>query len=211
MKIVLYGASGMIGSRILAEALARHHDVIAVVRQPEKIAPQPHVTVVRGDATDAASVAATAAGADVAISAYSPGNDNALLTKNAHALLDGLAQAGVPRLIVVGGAASLEVAPGKLLLDAPGFPDIYRDRATEQAKSLDILRASTGTKVTWTFLSPSAEIAPGTRTGTFRVGRDQLLVAEDGRSHISAEDYAIALLDEAESPHHPNARFTVGY
>ncbi len=210
MKIVLYGASGMIGSRILAEALARNHNVVAVVRDPDKIAPHQHVAVIRGDATDAASVAATAAGADLAISAYSPGSENALLSKNAHALLDGLAQAGVPRVIVVGGAGSLELAPGKLVVDAPGFPDIYRARATEQAKALDILRASRGA-VTWTFLSPPAEIAPGPRTGAFRVGKDQLLVAADGKSHISAEDYAIALLDEAESAQHPNERFTVGY
>jgi putative NADH-flavin reductase len=211
MKIVLYGASGMIGSRILTESLSRHHAVVAVVRNPDKVAPQPHLTVVRGDATDTASVAATAAGADIAISAYSPGSENTLLTKNTHALLDGLAQAGVPRLIVVGGAASLEVAPGKKLIDVPEFPEMYRARATEQAKTLDILRASNGAMVTWTFLSPPAEIGPGTRTGTFRTGKDQLLVAADGKSHISAEDYAIALLDEAESPQHPNERFTVGY
>ena len=201
----------MIGSRILAEAVARHHEVVAVVRNPGKLAPQQRVTAMRGDATDAGSVAATAVGADVAISAYSPGSENDLLTKNAYALLDGLAQAGVPRVIVVGGAASLEVAPGKRLIDAPGFPDMYRARATEQAKALDILCASQGAKVTWTFLSPPAEIAPGTRTGTFRVGKDQLLVAADGKSHISAEDYAIALVDEAESPRHPDQRFTVGY
>jgi putative NADH-flavin reductase len=211
MKIVLYGASGMIGSRILTEALARHHEVVAVVRNPEKIAAQPHLTVVSGDATDAASIAATAAGADLAISAYSPGNDNALLTKNAYALLEGIAQAGVPRLIVVGGAGSLEVAPGQLLVDSPTFPAMYRARATEQAKALDIFRASDGSSVTWTFISPPALIAPGTRTGTFRVGKDSLLVDADGKSHISAEDYAIALLDEAESPKHPNGRFTVGY
>jgi hypothetical protein len=211
MKIVLYGASGMVGSRILAEALARHHEVVAVVRNPEKIAAQPHLTIASGDATDAASIAATAAGADLAISAYSPGNDNALLTKNAHALLEGIAKAGVPRLIVVGGAGSLEVAPGQLLVDSPNFPEMYRARATEQAKALDILRASKGSSVTWTFISPPAMIAPGSRTGKFRVGKDTLLVAADGQSHISAEDYAIALLDEAENPQHPNQRFTVGY
>jgi putative NADH-flavin reductase len=211
MKIVLYGASGMIGSRILREALARHHEVKAVVRNPDKIPPQQSLSVVRGDATDKASVAATAAGADVAISAYSPGSDNVLLTKNAHALLDGLEQASVPRLIVVGGAASLEVAAGKRLIDAPGFPEIYRPRAIEQAKALDIFRASHLAKVTWTFLSPSAEIAPGIRTGTFRLGNDDLLVAADGKSHISAEDYAVALVDEAESPKHLNRRYTVGY
>jgi putative NADH-flavin reductase len=211
MKIVLYGASGMIGSRILTEALARQHEVVAVVRNPDKVEPRPHLTIVRGDATDAASIAATAAGADVAISAYSPGADNSLLTKNAHALLEGVARAGVPRLVVVGGAGSLEVAPGQLLVDSPNFPAMYHARATEQAKALAILRASSSSSVTWTFISPPAMIAPGTRTGAFRVGKDSLLVDADGKSHISAEDYAIALLDEAESPQHPNERFTVGY
>jgi putative NADH-flavin reductase len=211
MKIVLYGASGMIGSRILAEALARRHEVVAVVRNPDKIAAQPNLTIVSGDATDAASIAATAAGADVAISAYSPGSDNSLLTTNAYALLEGVARAGVPRLIVVGGAGSLEVAPGQLLVDSPDFPAVYHARATEQAKALDIFRASDASSLTWTFVSPPAMIAPGVRTGSYRVGTDSLLVAADGKSHISAEDYAIALLDEAESPKHPNRRFTVGY
>src|ERR1700678_1220561 len=117
MKIVLYGASGMIGSRIPSEALSRRHAAVAGAPKSD----------------NTAALAAAAAGADVAISAYSPGNEHSLLTKNTYALLDGLAHAGVSRVIVVGGAASLEVAPGKRLIDAPGFPDIYRARATEQA------------------------------------------------------------------------------
>ena len=98
-----------------------------------------------------------------------------------------------------------------MLLDAPQFPEMYRARATEQAKTLDIFRASPGAPVAWTFFSPPAEIAPGTRTWTFRLGKDALIVAANGKSHISAEDYAIALLNEAESPQHLNQRFTVGY
>src|ERR1700712_4118523 len=123
MKIVLYGASGMIGSRILTEAVSRGHDVIAVARNSDAIAAHAHVTALKGDATDAASIAATGAGADVAVSAYSPGHDNAdspLLSKHMHALLTGLAQAGVPRLIAVGGASSLEVAPGVELIAVGG-------------------------------------------------------------------------------------------
>ena len=212
MKIVLYGASGMIGSRILAEALSRGHTVVGVVRTPESVPASPYVTAVKGDATDAASIAATAAGADLAISAYSPGTgpqDD--LSKNAHALLDGLATAGVPRVIVVGGAGSLEVAPGMLLAETPQFPEAVKPRANAQKAQLDIFRASTNPAVTWTFVCPAAMIAPGERTGTFRVGGDAFMTDADGKSKISAEDYAIAILDEAETAAHPNQRISVAY
>ena len=167
MKITLYGASGMIGSRILDEALRRGHTVTAVVRDTTKLAPRPNVTVVAGDATDAASIAETAAGSDIAISAYSPGSgDQDDLSKNAHALLEGLAQANVGRVISIGGAGSLEVAPGKKLVDVPEFPEVYKARATAQGRALDVFRASAGTPVAWTFVSPAAYIEPGERTGT---------------------------------------------
>jgi putative NADH-flavin reductase len=212
MKITLYGASGMIGSRILDEALRRGHTVIAVVRDPAKIAARPEVTIVAGDATDAASVAATAAGSDIAISAYSPGvGDQDDLSQNARALLDGLARARVGRVIVVGGAGSLEVAPGIKLVDTPGFPEMYKARAIAQGKALEVFRASAGTPVAWTFVSPAATIAPGERTGTFRVGGDAFMTDADGASKISAEDYAIAILDEAESAAALNKRISVAY
>ncbi len=212
MKITLYGASGMIGSRILDEALRRGHTVTAVVRDTSKIAARPNVTMVAGDATDAASVAATAAGSDIAISAYSPGHgDQDLLSKNAHALLDGLAQAKVGRLIAVGGAGSLEVAPGQKVVDLPGFPDMYKPRAIAQDRALGIFRSSPGTPVAWTFVSPAAEIAPGERTGTFRVGGDAFMTDANGVSKISAEDYAIAIIDEAENNTAPNKRISVAY
>jgi putative NADH-flavin reductase len=212
MKIALFGASGMIGSRILGEALARGHSVTAIVRDPQRVAPHPAVTAVAGDATDAASIAGTAAGADIAISAYSPGSgaqDD--LSKNAVALLDGLAQAGVSRVIVVGGAGSLEVAPGRLLVDTPGFPEAYKARARAQSAALDVLRAAQGSAVNWTFVSPAATIGPGTRTGKYRVGGDQLLVGANGNSEISAEDYAAGILDEAEKPTAPNRRISLAY
>jgi putative NADH-flavin reductase len=212
MKITLYGASGMIGSRILNEALRRGHAVTAVVRDTAKIAERPNLTVVAGDATDASSVAATAAGSDIAISAYSPGHGHQDdLSKNAHALLEGLARAHVGRVISVGGAGSLEVAPGKKLLDAPGFPDMYKPRATAQGKALDVFRASAGTPVAWTFVSPAAEIAPGERTGTFRIGGDAFMTDANGASKISAEDFAIAIVDEAENGTAPNKRISVAY
>jgi len=212
MKIALFGASGMIGSRILDEALKRGHEVIAIVRKPQAVRTAPGVRSVEGDATDSASIAATAVGADVAVSAYSPqtGPQDGLST-NARALIEGLPQADVPRVIVVGGAGSLEVAPGALLADTPDFPPMYKQRADAQKAQLDIFRSLKNPPVTWTFVSPSPMIAPGARTGSYRVGGDQLLVNADGESKISAEDYAAAILDEVETPSHPNQRITVGY
>jgi putative NADH-flavin reductase len=212
MNIVVYGAGGKIGSRIVDEALRRGHAVTGVGPRPEKIAPRPHVTAVAGDATDASSIAATAAGAHLAISAYSPGSgpqDD--LSKNAAALLEGLASAGVPRVIVVGGAGSLEVEPGRLWVDDPAFTEAAKPRARAQKGQLDVFRASAGSPVTWTFVSPSASIKPGERTGRFRLGGDRLLRDAAGVSAISMEDYAIAILDEAENAAHPNQRITVGY
>ena len=211
MIIALIGATGMIGSRILDEALARGHHVTAIVRNPDRVPVRPHVTALAGDATDAASIAATASASDIVISAYSPGDgppEN--LSNNVTALLEGLAKAGVGRLIVVSGAGSLEVAPGELLVNAPNFPAIYKDRSLAQMKSLDLLRASDGT-VAWTAVSPAAVIAPGTRTGTFRVGGDALMTDANGKSEISAEDFAIAVLDEAERNTAPNRRISVAY
>ncbi|MBD5656795.1 MAG: NAD(P)H-binding protein [Candidatus Eremiobacteraeota bacterium] len=212
MKIVLFGASGMIGSRILTEALSRGHVVTAVVRSPDKIDARPNLCVVKGDATDAASIAATAAGAELAISAYSPqAGPQDDLSKNATALLAGLAEAHVPRVIVVGGAGSLETEPGKYLVDSPSFPAAYKARATAQKAALEIFRASSGSPVTWTFVSPAAIIAPGARTGTFRTGDATFMVDANGESKISAEDYAVAILDEAERPASPNRQMSVAY
>jgi uncharacterized protein len=208
MKVVLYGASGMIGSRILRELLTRGHQVTAVVRNPEKVA-APGVRVLQGDVTEPESVARTARGADAAISAYAPPKgDEPVFSAAIHALLEGLAQAGVRRLLVVGGASTLEVAPGVLLVDAPGFPEAYRDIAMAHRDALPILRES---NLDWTYLSPAGMIEPGERTGKFRLGATSLLSDEKGESRISAEDYAIALVDELENPHHIRRQFTVAY
>jgi uncharacterized protein len=208
MKVVLYGASGMIGSRILRELLTRGHQVTAVVRNPEKVA-APGVRVLQGDVTEPESVARTARGADAAISAYAPPKgDEPVFSAAIHALLEGLAHAGVRRLLVVGGASTLEVAPGVLLVDAPGFPEAYRDIAMAHRDALPILRES---NLDWTYLSPAGMIEPGERTGKFRLGATSLLSDEKGESRISAEDYAIALVDELENPHHIRRQFTVAY
>jgi putative NADH-flavin reductase len=208
MKVVLYGASGMIGSRILQELLSRGHQVTAVVRNPAKITAA-GVRVLKGDVTDAASVAQTARGADAAVSAYAPPKgEEPTVSAAVLALLDGLAEAGVRRLIVVGGAGALEVAPGVALVDAPGFPEAYRDIAMAHRDLLPILRES---NLDWTYLSPAAFIEPGERTGRFRLGTTTLVVDEKGESRISAEDYAVALVDELENPQHVRKQFTLAY
>jgi putative NADH-flavin reductase len=216
MKIVVFGATGNIGQRIVAEALRRGHTVIGVVRDPETAAsPDPRVQLLKGDATDAESVARVARGADAIVSAISPrpnprGLPAPSLPGAARALLAGARKADVRRVIVVGGAGSLEVAPGKRLMDAPGFPEAYKAEAKEGADSLAVYRTE-GAGVDWTFLSPAAEIGPGERTGKYRTTIDQFLADAKGHSRISYEDYAVALLDELEKPKHGGARFGVAY
>jgi uncharacterized protein len=211
MRIIVFGANGRVGRRVVAEALERGHDVTAVVRDPEKHSLQGDgLTVVGGDATDPASVADVAAGHDLAISAVGPSSADALETvpAAARALLDGLSRAGVPRLIAVGGGGSLEASPGVRVLDTPEFNEAWKPGSLAQAEALEIYRSAT-TDIDWTYLSPPFMLAPGERTGKYRVGEDRLLVDEQGNSSISMEDFAVALLDEAESAEHVRRRFTV--
>ena len=216
MKIVLFGATGNVGRRIAAEALRRGHQVTGVVRDPAAVQPpDPRVTLVQGDATDAASVARVVRGADAVVSAISPrpnprGLPAPSLAKNARALIAGLRDAAVKRVLYVGGASTLEVAPGKQLLDQPGFPEMYKAEAEEGREALGIWRGE-ARGLDWTFLSPAVEIGPGERTGRYRTTADQLLSDAQGRSFISYEDYAVAVLDELEKPQHVGRRFGVAY
>ena len=208
MNVVLYGASGMIGSRILKELLHRGHTVTAVVRNPQNVGAV-GAFVVMGDVTNPTSVAATAKGADAAISAYSPPKEEtSMLSLATHALLAGLAAAGVRRVIVVGGAGSLYVGPGLMAVDAPNFPEAYKAIAIAHRDILPILRASS---LDWTYFSPAGMIEPGARTGKFRLGGTELVVDANGESRISAEDYAVALVDELEKPQHVRQQFTAAY
>ena len=203
MKIALIGASGNAGSRILTELAARGHAVTAIARAPARIAAAPGVTAVAGDLFDRPALTALLAGHDAVISSVH------FLASDAEALIGAVKDAGVPRYLVVGGAGSLNAAPGLRLLDAPGFPEIYRAEATAGAVFLDRLRQEP--VLDWTYLSPAAEFVPGTRTGVFRLAGDDLLTDAAGRSWISFEDFAIALADEIETPRHSRRRFTVGY
>lgn len=202
MKIALIGASGNAGSRILKELSDRGHAVTAIARHPERIATLPGVTPVAGDANAAAELADTLRGHDVVVSSI-------FFSAIDAAKMIGIVRAsGVKRYLVVGGAGSLEVAPGERLIDQPNFPEAYKTEASAGVEFLDQLRSVEDLE--WTFLSPSAMFVPGERTGQFRLGTDMLLSNAQGSS-ISFEDYAIALADEIEQPHHIRQRFTVGY
>ena len=203
MKIAIAGASGQAGSRITAELARRGHAVTAIARNPDKIAAQTNVTAKKGDVLDQAGLAKLLAGHDVAISSVH------FLASDPAKLIGAAKDSKVGRYLVVGGAGSLEVAPGVRLVTTPGFPAQYKAEAEKGAAFLDLLRAEK--ELNWTFLSPSALFTAGERTGKFRLGTDQLLTASDGKSWISFEDFAVALADEIERPAHIRQRFTVGY
>jgi uncharacterized protein len=203
MKIAVIGASGNAGSRISAELARRGHSVTAIARNPEKIAAEANVTPTKGDVMDQAGLARLLAGHDAAISSVH------FLASDPAKLIGAAKESKVGRYLVVGGAGSLEVAPGVRLVTTPGFPVAYKAEAEKGAAFLDLLRAET--ELNWTFLSPSALFTAGERTGKFRLGNDQLLAAADGKSSISFEDFAVALADEIERPAHIRQRFTVGY
>lgn len=203
MKIALIGATGFIGSRILAEALQRGHQVTGIVRNPDKLPQKAGLTPQRGDVFDQAGLTKLIAGHDVVISAVH------FLQSDAAKLIGAVKQSGVARYLVVGGAGSLQVAPGQDLVDSPHFPAIYKEEASKGRDFLNLLRSETA--LDWTFLSPAAIIEPGVRSGSFRLGKDELVVDAKGESRISAEDYAVALLDEVEKPQHRRQRFTLAY
>lgn len=198
LKIALFGATGMIGSRIAAEALARGHEVTALARHPRPIDGLPTLAVITADLFDAAASAERVRGFDVIASAYAPPRTEAAKVVDATRALVALSRTtGVKRLVAVGGAGSLEVAPGKQLVDTEGFPDAYKPQALAHREALAFYR--TVTDVDWTFFAPAALIAPGAKTGAFRTGTDTLIVDANGESKISAEDYAIAFVDEIEA------------
>ncbi|KQN82284.1 3-beta hydroxysteroid dehydrogenase [Sphingomonas sp. Leaf67] len=202
MDVVVLGASGNAGSEITRELASRGHRVRAIARKPDAIPDLPGVTRITGDAHDPSELAERIAGADAVISALH-------FDVTADTLLAALRKAGVERLLVTGGAASLEVAPGVRLIDSPDFPAAWRDIAMGGIAFLDALRPVQD--VDWTFFSPAALIEPGERTGRFRLGTDTLVTDDAGVSRISFADFAIAMVDELETHRHPRARFTAAY
>ena len=209
MKVALYGATGKAGSRILKELVSRRHRVTAIVRDPARIPqPGPDVTVKRDDLADPREIAAAINGAEAVISAYAPPQDDpdaiVGVTQRQINALNGSAV----RLIVVGGAGGLFVAPGVTLVDSGYLPEPVLPIATAHVKALEALRAS---KIDWTYLAPAAYFEPGERTGRFRLGKDELIANAQQESRVSMEDYAIALVYELEKPRHRRQRFSVGY
>jgi putative NADH-flavin reductase len=202
MKVALIGTTGRAGTPILQELVRRGHQVTAIVRNPEKVQAEVNVTPKKGDVLDKDDLTTLLKGHDAVISAVH------FLQSDPHKLIDAVKTSGVKRYLVVGGAGSLEVAPGVTLISTPEFPAIYKDEATKGGEFLNLLRQEK--ELDWTFLSPSALFVEGPRTGTFRLGKEQLLTNEKGSS-ISFADYAIALVDEVEKPAHSRQRFTVGY
>lgn len=203
MKIALIGATGFAGSKILDEALARHHQVTAIVRNVDKLPKKAQLKAQQVDIANEKTLTEALKGHDVVISSvHFTGSDFQKLRQ-------AVREAHVPRWLVVGGAGSLEIKPGLQVIDTPDFPAAYKAEASAGRDFLNKLKQEK--EIDWTFLSPSAEFVPGERTGQFRLGQDELLISKSGRSFISTADFAIAMLNEVEKPAHSRRRFTVGY
>ncbi|KQO24643.1 3-beta hydroxysteroid dehydrogenase [Acidovorax sp. Leaf76] len=213
MNIALIGATGFVGSAVLDELLQRGHRVTVLARNPGKLTARERLTVVAADAQDAAQIAQAAAGHDAVVSAYNPGwtvpdiHDQFL--KGTRAIIDGTKQAGVRRLLVVGGAGSLFVAPGVQLVDTPEFPAEWKQGALAAREALNWIR--TENTLDWTFLSPPILLAPGERTGKYRLGTEAPLMNGEAPGGISVTDLAVAIADELETSRHVQQRFTVAH
>ncbi len=213
MKIALIGATGFVGGYVLNEALSRGHTVTALSRHPEKLAANPKLTAVKCDIMNETDLVKAISGHDVVISTFNPGWGNPdihnLYLKGIQAIMNAAKPAAVKRLLVVGGAGSLEVKPGLQLVDTPDFPAQFKDGALAAREALNLLKKEK--KLKWTFVSPSINLKPGTRTGKFRIGTDSLILDEKGESNISTQDLAVAILNECEKPRFIRKRFTAGY
>ncbi len=210
MKVALYGATGQSGSRILKELVSRGHKVIAIARNPASLTDRgPDVLVRKDDLSDPKSIAAAIDGADAVVSAYGPPKDDVdAIVGVTERLIEAVSQRPGTRLVVVGGAGGLNVAPGVTLLESGYLPEAFHPIVKAHIKTYDVLRAS---KIDWTYFAPAAYFEPGQRTGKFRLGTDELIANAQQESRISMEDYAIALVDELEQPKHRRQRFSIGY
>ena len=212
MKIALIGASGFIGSALREEALRRGHQVTALVSQPDKLnATATNLSVKQVDVQNTAQLTEALTDADVVISAFSGHAQDDIrgyYVQGVKSIIAAVKAADVARLVMVGGAGALRVAPDTLLIDTPAFPAEYKATALG---AQDALALQAEPAVNWTMLAPAAEIFPGERTGQFRLGQDDLLVDDQGNSRISVQDYAVALLDEVDQPQHEGQRFTLAY
>lgn len=214
MKIAIIGATGFVGPKVVTEALNRGHEVTAFARQPEKLDIE-HENLIKqsADINDTEILANLLVGHDAVISTFNAGWTNPDLynafLNGSRSIQSAVKQSGVKRYIFVGGAGSLEIKPGVQLVDTPHFPAEYKAGATAARDYLNELRKET--ELDWTFLSPAINLHPGTRTATFRLGTEQPVFNAEGKSEISVEDLAVALVDEVEKNEFVKARFTLGY
>lgn len=217
MKLALVGATGFVGTHLLKEALRRGHTVRAVVRDPQKVnIKEQNLTVEQGNALDVDELSSLIKGNDVLVSAYNSGWHNpnlyAEFLEGSRAIQQACKLAGVRRLIVVGGAGSLETKPGEQLVDSPDFPGEWKEGALAARDYLNALRLEK--ELDWVFVSPAIQMHAGTsgiRTGNYRTGNNQPVFNEDHESRISVEDFAVALLDEVKNAKFHQERFTVAW
>lgn len=213
MKLALIGATGFTGAEILKEAIARGYEVTAIARHTDKVAKEAGVTAVAADVANVDALAAALSGHDAVVSAYNPGWGDADLYNNfikgSKDVQEAVSKSGVKRFLVIGGAGSLEIAPGVQLVDTPQFPAEWKTGATAARDYLNILRQET--ELDWTFLSPAINLHPGARTGVFRLGTDNPVFDENNKSEITSADLAVAVINELQNNQFVKARFTVGY
>jgi putative NADH-flavin reductase len=213
VRVALIGATGFVGSALLKEALDRGYEVTAIVRQPDKLEPRERLVAIGVDVNDTDRLAASIRGRDALISAFNPGWKDPDLygdqVRGTASIIAAVKKAGVSRVLWVGGAGGLQTGSGMRVVDEPGFPDWVRPGSLATIEAFEQLRSEP--QLDWTFLSPAAEMRPGTRTGKFRLGGDRLLVDANGQSRISVEDFAMAMIDELEGHAHSRERFTVAY
>lgn len=214
-NVLLIGATGFVGSAILNELLTRGHKVTAVVRDPAKLEGKAGVEAVKADVADVEEISRLAQGKDAVISAYNPGWTNpdiaTLISENYPKILAAAKQSGVERLLIVGGAGTLFCAPGLRVVDSGAIPEAIMGgvRPLGDFYLNTLMREN---DIDWTFFSPAGAFDEnGERTGKFRLGKDDLIVDENGNSHISVQDYAVAMVDELENEEHHKERFTIGY
>ncbi len=214
-KTALIGASGFVGSAILKELLSRGYEVEALVRNPENVkVNNPHLTVKKVDVADTKALAADLKGYDTIISAYNPGWTNPdiynLTLQNYPRILESAKEAGVKRLLIVGGAGTLFCAPGLRVVDSGAIPAAIMGGVKSLGKFyLETLNNEKD--IDWVFFSPAGVLEPGEATGTYRLGKDDLIIDSNGNSHITVGDYAKAMVDELDTPSHHKERFTIGY
>ena len=207
MKIALVGATGFVGTAVLNEALNRGHKVTAIARNTAKITvSNPNLTLTEADAYNGEQLSMAIAGTDAVVSTFNSGED---FIKGSESIQQATKKAGIKRFLIVGGAGSLEVKPGIQLVDTPEFPAEWKKGASAARDYLDILKKET--ELDWTFLSPAIILHPGQRTGKFRLGTDQPIFDANGKSGISVEDMAVAIIDELEKNRFIKKRFTLGY